>query len=95
MARPSEIQPSDYERGYRVDKSTLLLLTLVFGWLGSHKFYTRQDTLGAIYYTAALVGIILTLYFPIWVALPLFRDTRFSFTLNIHVGLWLLLNQSP
>jgi TM2 domain-containing membrane protein YozV len=48
-ARPTIYEQSD------VDKSTLSTLTLFFGWLGSHKFYVRQTTLGALYFWLTVI----------------------------------------
>jgi hypothetical protein len=68
-------QPAMYERGGTVNKSTLLILTLLFGWLGSHKFYTGNDMAGALYFTVTVLGFVFTAYEPIfWV---LYRSTVF------------------
>ena len=52
---------------FPVDRGTLSGHALFLGWLGTHKFYGGHDILGAIYFTVTVLGLILTLYEPIWV----------------------------
>jgi hypothetical protein len=66
-----------------VDRSTLSTLALLFGWLGSHKFYVGSDMLGAVYFTVFVLGLVLTLYEPIWI-------TVFGLTINFAVIIMLL-----
>ena len=70
-----------------MSKSTLSILTLLFGWLGSHKFYVRHATLGAIYFYITLIGILLTFYFPIPVSLNWLRE---GLTFNFGIIVLLL-----
>jgi TM2 domain-containing membrane protein YozV len=56
-----------FEDAASVDRSTLSVLTLLFGWLGSHKFYVGHDVLGAFYFVVTVLGLVLTLYEPIWI----------------------------
>jgi TM2 domain-containing membrane protein YozV len=71
-------------QGRPVEKSTLSLFTLALGWLGSHKFYVGHDMLGAIYFTITVLGLVFTLYLPIWVTAFLF-GSEFSINLGILI----------
>src|SRR2546428_150362 len=66
------------DQGSSVNRSTLSVLTLLFGWLGSHKFYVGHDVLGAFYFVVTVLGLVLTLYEPIWI-------TVFKFNINLAV----------
>jgi len=54
------------------------MLSLFFGWLGSHRFYLGSDLLGAIYFTIFVLGLVLTLYEPIWI-------TVYGFNINLAI----------
>ena len=56
-----------HDEALPVERSTLSLLTLLFGWMGAHKFYVGHDTLGGFYFAVTVLGLVLTLYEPIWV----------------------------
>ena len=85
MLWQSEDAPVQQGR-YTVDKQTLMLLTLFTGFLGAHKFYLGKDNGGAIYFAIFVLGLVFTLYMPIWVG-PL---TIFNFNLYFNLG-WLIL----
>jgi hypothetical protein len=75
---------SIYDRGRTVQKSTLSVLTLLFGWLGSHKFYAGLDILGALYFMVTVLGLVLTLYEPIWITTHFFgREMAINLALFI------------
>jgi|RhiMetdeSRZDD1v2_1073273.scaffolds.fasta_scaffold37057_5 TM2 domain-containing membrane protein YozV len=65
-----------YDRGGTVQKSMLSVLTLLFGWLGSHKFYAGYDNAGAIYFVITVLGLVLTLYELIWITTHVFGSER-------------------
>ena len=71
------------DEGQPVDHSTLSFLTLVLGWMGAHKFYVRNDNAGAIYFVVTVLGLVLTLYMPIWV-------TIFDLDINLAIVILLL-----
>jgi predicted ABC-type exoprotein transport system permease subunit len=75
-AMVQEYRREGYEETRPVDRSTLSVFTLLLGWLGAHKFYVRHDMLGAIYFAVTVLGLVLTLYQPIWV-------TVFGFNINL------------
>ena len=68
----------DRDEDVNIDRSKLSMLSLFLGWLGSHRFYLGSDLLGAIYFTIFVVGLVLTLYMPIWV-------TVFGFNINLAI----------
>jgi hypothetical protein len=72
-----------YERDATVKKSTLSILTLLFGWLGSHKFYIGNDMAGALYFVVTVLGFVFTVYEP------LMWETWYGF--HINVGILILL----
>ena len=51
--------------------------------MGAHKFYLRYDNGGAIYFLVTVLGLVLTLYMPIWV-------TIFDFDINLAIVILLL-----
>jgi hypothetical protein len=74
-----------YERGGTVQKSTLSMLTLFLGWLGAHKFYVGNDNGGAIYFVVTVLGLVFTLYMPLWITVHLL-----SRELHINAALFIL-----
>jgi TM2 domain-containing membrane protein YozV len=78
-------QYGSYERDENVsiDRSKVSMLSLFFGWMGSHRFYLGSDLAGAVYFTVFVLGLVLTLYEPIWV-------TVFGFNLNLPILILLL-----
>ena len=77
-------RPEPLDERHPVNKSTLSILTLVFGWLGSHKFYAGYDLLGAFYFAVTVLGFVLTVYEPLWVSVSLFGK-EFNFNLAILI----------
>jgi len=75
-----------YDRGGTVNKSTLSILTLLFGWLGSHKFYVGNENGGAIFFVVTVLGFVFTVYEPLWVSMGLFGKE-----ININLGILILL----
>jgi hypothetical protein len=73
---------NDHDDAVSIDRSKLSKLSLFFGWLGSHRFYLGSDLLGAIYFTIFVVGLVLTLYQPIWVTV---------FGVDINIAIFILL----
>jgi TM2 domain-containing membrane protein YozV len=67
-----------------VARLTLSILTLLLGWLGAHKFYVRHDMVGAVYFTVTVLGLALTLYYPMWVTV-----------LGSHINLAVLIMIAP
>ncbi len=68
----------DRDEDVNIDRSKLSMLSLFFGWLGSHRFYLGSDLLGAIYFTIFVLGLVLTLYEPIWI-------TVYGFNINLAI----------
>ena len=56
-----------HDEALPVERSTLSVFTLLLGWMGAHKFYVGKDTLGGFYFAVTVLGLVLTLYEPIWV----------------------------
>ena len=69
-----------------INPSTLSMRTLLFAWLGSHKFYVGYNSLGVIYFLVLMMGIVLTIYVPVRIPITVFGR---SFSLNL--GLIILL----
>jgi TM2 domain-containing membrane protein YozV len=57
----------DRDEDVSIDRSKVSMLSLFFGWLGSHRFYLGSDMAGAIYFVVFVIGLVLTLYEPIWI----------------------------
>jgi TM2 domain-containing membrane protein YozV len=57
----------DRDDNVEIDRTKLSMLSLFFGWLGSHRFYLGSDMAGAIYFVVFVLGLVLTLYEPIWI----------------------------
>ena len=83
MVRAYGREDYDEDEGQPVDPSRLSFLTLVLGWMGAHKFYLRNDNGGAIYFLVTVLGLVLTLYMPIWV-------TIFDLDINLAIVILLL-----
>jgi TM2 domain-containing membrane protein YozV len=72
----------DRDEDVEIDRSKLSILSLFFGWMGSHRFYLGSDMAGAIYFVVFVLGLVLTLYMPIWI-------TVFGFPINLAIILLL------
>lgn len=73
----------DRDENVSIDRSKVSMLSLFFGWMGSHRFYLGSDMAGAIYFLVFVFGLVLTLYEPIWV-------TVFGFHINLAIIILLL-----
>jgi TM2 domain-containing protein len=63
------------------------MLTLLFGWLGAHKFYVGNANGGAIYFAVTVLGFIFTVYEPLWVTFSLFgKDLSFNLGILILIA---------
>jgi len=71
----------DRDENVSIDLSKVSMLSLFFGWMGSHRFYLGSDMAGAIYFV--VLGLVFTLYEPIWV-------TVFGFHINLAILILLL-----
>jgi TM2 domain-containing membrane protein YozV len=80
MARQYGLYDRDDE--VAINHTKLSMLSLFFGWMGSHRFYLGSDMAGAIYFVVFVVGLVLTLYEPIWITVLGF---------NINVGILIML----
>lgn len=76
MARQYSLHDRDDE--VEIDHTKLSMLSLFFGWMGSHRFYLGSDMAGAIYFLVFVVGLVSTLYMPIWV-------TVWGFNINVAI----------
>jgi TM2 domain-containing membrane protein YozV len=68
----------DRDEDVSIDRSKASMLSLFFGWMGSHRFYLGSDMAGAIYFVVFVLGLVFTLYEPIWV-------TVFGFHINVAI----------
>jgi hypothetical protein len=68
----------DRDEDVRIDRSKVSMLSLFFGWLGSHRFYLGSDIAGAVYFVVFVFGLVLTLYEPIWI-------TVYGFHINLAI----------
>jgi hypothetical protein len=74
---------AEFDDTASIDRTRLSVLTLLFGWMGSHRFYLGNDMLGAVYFAVTIVGLAFTLYYPLWV-------TVFGFNINLAVVILLV-----
>jgi len=58
--------PQPFDEETSVNPSTLSNLALFLGWLGAHRFYIGDNTLGAFYYALLVFGIVFTVYVHLW-----------------------------
>jgi TM2 domain-containing membrane protein YozV len=72
----------DRDEDVSIDRSKVSMLSLFFGWMGSHRFYLGSDMAGAIYFLVFVLGLVLTLYEPIWITVLGF---------NINAGILIML----
>jgi TM2 domain-containing membrane protein YozV len=68
MARQYGLYDRDDE--VAIDHTKLSMLSLLFGWMGSHRFYLGSDMAGAIYFLVFVVGLVFTLYEPMSMVEP-------------------------
>ena len=73
----------DRDENVEIDRSKVSMLSLFFGWMGSHRFYLGSDMAGAVYFVVFVLGLVLTLYEPIWV-------TVWGYNINLAILILLL-----
>ena len=58
-----------------VDKKKYIIMTVLFGWMGAHRFYTKQYVLGLIYLATCWTGFPVSLVvIDLLIAIPIQPD---------------------